>query len=260
MKILFVGDIVGEAGRRILPSALDAIVGGRSIDFVIVNCENSAAGLGVTPKIADYLFDCGIDVLTSGNHIWARKEIVPYIDEEPRLIRPANYPGNLPGRGLGFFETSLGETVAVMNLMGTVFMDSYANPFHAVKDLVSAAKEQTDIVILDFHAEATSEKIAMGWHLDGVVSAVLGTHTHVQTADERVLPGGTAYITDVGMTGSIDSVIGMDREGALKRFLTLMPQRFEPAKENSKMHAVVIELDPVTGKASSIERVTFSEG
>lgn len=255
VRILFIGDIVGEPGRKIVSSLLPEFARFQGADFVVANCENAAAGKGVTPKITRFLLDCGIDVLTSGNHMWDRPEIIPYIDEEPRLIRPANFPASLPGRGMGIFAAKSGHRVAVLNLCGRLFMDSYDNPFYCASELVESARSHTPIIIVDFHAEATSEKEAMGWYLDGRVSAVVGTHTHVQTADERVLPGGTAYITDVGMTGSMDSVIGMDREKSLKRFLTLLPQRLEPGRENVGINAVMLEIDPASGRALAIERL-----
>ena len=259
IRVLFIGDIVGEPGREALRAYLPDIVASHDVHFVIANCENAAAGRGVTPKITRFLLGCGVDVLTSGNHIWDRPEIIPFIDDEPKLIRPANFPSSLPGRGMGIYETATGVKVAVMNLCGRLFMDSYDNPFEYASDMVREALSETPVIILDFHAEATSEKQAMGWFLDEKVSAVLGTHTHVQTADERVLPGGTAYITDVGMTGSADSIIGMDRDKALKRFLTMLPQRLEPAKENVALYAVILEIDLSNGRALGISRVRVGE-
>ena len=256
-SLLFIGDIVGEAGRAAVRAILPELINGLKIDFVIANCENAAAGRGVTPKITEDLFDFGVDVLTSGNHIWDRQEIVPYIKNESRLLRPANYPKSTPGSGHGIFGDGRGMQIGVFNLCGKLFMDSFECPFNYAINLIEGLRNHTNLIILDFHAEASSEKIAMGWYLDGKVSAVLGTHTHVQTADERILPNGTAYITDVGMTGSMDSVIGMDKEKSIKRFLTLMPQRLEPADKNVSLNGVIVELDTLTGKGISIRRVTM---
>ena len=255
--ILFIGDIVGEAGRAAVRALLPDLINSLRIDFVIANCENAAAGRGITPKITEDLFGFGVDVLTSGNHIWDRQEIVPYIKNESRLLRPANYPRSTPGSGHGIFGDGKGIQIGVFNLCGKLFMDSFECPFNYALNLIEELSMHTNLIILDFHAEASSEKIAMGWYLDGKVSAVLGTHTHVQTADERILPNGTAYITDVGMTGSMDSVIGMDKEKSIKRFLTLMPQRLEPADKNISLNGVIVELDTLTGKGISIRRVTI---
>jgi hypothetical protein len=255
LSVLFIGDIVGEAGRETVRVLLPNLVEKHKIDYVIANCENAAGGKGITPKITEYLFDCGIDILTSGNHIWDKKEIIPYIDKEPRLLRPANFPPTTPGAGHGIFEVKDGPSIAVVNLCGNLFMDSYEPCFQRVSALVEEVAKHTRLIIVDFHAEATSEKIAMGWYLDGKVSAVIGTHTHVQTADERVLPKGTGYITDVGMTGSMDSVIGMEKEIAIKRFLTLMPERNEPAKGNAWLNGVVIDLDKESGRSMGIRRI-----
>lgn len=255
LRVLFIGDIVGEAGRNAIGTLVAGLVKDHQADFVIANCENSAGGKGVTPKITEYLLGCGIDVLTSGNHIWDRQEIIPYIGTQPRLLRPANFPKSNPGVGFGVFGTRNGERVGVINLCGKLFMDSYEHPFLYASALVEKLREQTQFIVVDFHAEATSEKIAMGWYLNGKVSAVIGTHTHVQTADERVLPGGTAYITDVGMTGPMDSVIGMDKGKAINRFLTLIPQKFEAAKDDVWLHGVVIDLDMESGKSLGIKRI-----
>jgi len=256
-SLLFIGDIVGEAGREAVKSLVPDLIFKHGINIVIANCENAAAGRGITPKITQFLLDCGIDILTSGNHIWDRQEITSYIQDEPRLLRPANYPQSTPGHGQGIFEDNLGRKIGVLNLCGKLFMDSFENPFGNALDLIQELKAETQIIILDFHAEASSEKIAMGWYLDGKLSAVIGTHTHVQTADERILPKGTAYITDVGMSGSMDSVIGMDREKSIKRFLTLMPQRLEPAKNNIWLNGVIIDIDVDTGNSLGIRRVNL---
>ena len=220
MRILFIGDIVGRPGRDLVKRGLTAIVDHHSIDVVIANAENSAAGFGITREIGDQLLDWGVDVMTSGNHIWDKKEALDYIGAEPRLLRPANYPAGAPGNGSYLTRTRHGETIGVINVMGRVFMLSIDDPFAVVLREIDAMRERTRTIFVDFHAEATSEKIAMGWHLDGRVSAVVGTHTHVQTADERILPKGTAYLTDVGMTGPHDSIIGVDIAAALGRFLT----------------------------------------
>jgi 2',3'-cyclic-nucleotide 2'-phosphodiesterase len=254
-SVLFIGDIVGKAGRLAVEELVPELMEQHKIDLVIANCENAAAGRGVTPKIAEFLFDCGIDILTSGNHIWDKQEIIPYVDTELRILRPANYPDSTPGRGYGVFNDNHGRQVGVVNLCGKLFMDSYENPYTSALNLIDVLKYKTNLIILDFHAEATSEKIAFGWYLDGKISALVGTHTHVQTADERVLPNGTAYITDVGMTGAMDSVIGMDREKSIKRFLTLMPQRLEPAEENIWLNGIIIDLDCESGKATGIRRI-----
>lgn len=253
--ILFIGDIVGHAGRLAVKALVPELIDRHKIDLVIANCENAAAGRGITPKIAEFLFECGINILTSGNHIWDKQEIIPYMDAEPRILRPANYPESIPGRGHGVFEDSYGRKVGVGNLCGKLFMDSYENPYISALGLIGELKDKTNLIILDFHAEATSEKIALGWYLDGKISALIGTHTHVQTADERILPQGTGYITDVGMTGSMDSVIGMEKEKSIKRFLTLMPQRLEPAEENIWLNGIIIDIDFESGKATAIRRI-----
>ena len=257
MRILFIGDIVGRPGRDLVKRGLTAIVDHHSIDVVIANAENSAAGFGITREIGDQLLDWGVDVMTSGNHIWDKKEALDYIGTEPRLLRPANYPAGAPGNGSYLARTRGGETIGVINIMGRVFMVSIDDPFAVVLREIEAMRERTRTIFVDFHAEATSEKIAMGWHLDGRVSAVVGTHTHVQTADERILPKGTAYLTDVGMTGPHDSIIGVDIEAALGRFLTAMPAKFETATGNPRLHAVIVETDDHTGRAVDIERLSL---
>src|SRR6187431_2427470 len=250
LRILFIGDIVGRPGRDLIKRGLTAIVDHHGIDVVIANAENSAAGFGITREIGDQLLDCGVDVMTSGNHIWDKKEALDYIGTEPRLLRPANYPAGAPGNGSYLTRARDGETIGVINIMGRVFMLNIDDPFTVVLREIDAMRERTRTIFVDFHAEATSEKIAMGWHLDGRVSAVVGTHTHVQTADERILPKGTAYLTDVGMTGPHDSIIGVDVGAALGRFLTGMPARFETATENPRLNAVIIEADDETGRAT----------
>ena len=258
MRILFIGDIVGKPGRELVRRGLGGIVDFHRIDLVIANAENSAAGFGITREIGDQILEWGVDVMTSGNHIWDKKEALDYIGAEPRLLRPANYPAGAPGNGSYLARTRDGRSVGVVNVMGRVFMLNIDDPFTVVLREIAALKERTRIVFVDFHAEATSEKIAMGWHLDGQVTAVVGTHTHVQTADERILPKGTAYLTDVGMTGPHDSIIGVDIQAALGRFLTALPARFETATENPRLNAVIVEADEQTGRATDIERLSLS--
>jgi metallophosphoesterase (TIGR00282 family) len=259
MKVLFIGDIVGKPGREILRKGLRPLVEREGVDLVIANAENAAAGFGVTKDIGDTLLEAGVHVMTSGNHIWAKKEVVPYITAEPRLLRPANYPAGVPGRGSYVAQTGDGRAVGVINVMGRVFMANIDDPFTVVLREIEAMRARTRVIIVDFHAEATSEKVAMGWHLDGKVTLVVGTHTHVQTADERILPNGTAYLTDAGMTGPHDSIIGMEREPSLARFLNGMPAKYEPATGNPRLNGVMIEADPKTGRALSISRVSYSE-
>ncbi|MDQ3070775.1 MAG: TIGR00282 family metallophosphoesterase [Acidobacteriota bacterium] len=258
MKLLFIGDICGKPGRELVRRGLAALVSHHQIDLVIANVENAAAGFGITPDLADDLSGYGIAVMTTGNHVWDKKEIYPYIRVNPRLLRPANFPAGAPGGGSVVARTAAGDAVGVVNVMGRVFMTALDDPFAIVLREIEAVKREAAVVFVDFHAEATSEKVAMGWHLDGRVTAIVGTHTHVQTADERVLPRGTAYITDVGFTGPHDSVIGVDRNAALSRFVTAMPQRFETATDNPRLNGVVVTCDPSTGRASAIERVNLS--
>jgi hypothetical protein len=258
MRILFIGDIVGRPGRDIVKRSLAALVDFHQIDFVIANVENAAAGFGITREIGDELLDAGIDVMTSGNHIWDKKEALDYIGTEARLLRPANYPAGVPGRGSYVARTADNEAVGVVNLMGRVFMVSIDDPFACALREIEAMRQRARIIFVDFHAEATSEKNAMGWHLDGKVTAVVGTHTHVQTADDRILPKGTAYLTDAGMTGPHDSIIGVDVQAALGRFLTAMPARFETATANPRLNAVIVDADPATGLATDIERLNYS--
>ncbi len=257
MRILFVGDIVGKAGRDILKKGLPGLVAHHAVDAVVVNGENAAAGHGITREIGEDLFDWGVDVITSGNHIWARKEALDYIGTEPRLLRPANYPAAAPGKGHYVARLADGRTFGVINVMGRVFMENLDNPFDVVLAEIAAVSPRARVVLVDFHGEATSEKQAMGWHLDGRVTAVVGTHTHVQTADERILPKGTAFLADAGMTGSHDSIIGMEIEPAMHRFLTGLPARFEAATANPRLNGVVIEADDQTGRAIDIERISY---
>ena len=259
MRILFIGDIVGKPGRDVLRKGLRPLVDHYGVEFVIANVENAAAGFGITKDIGDAILDWGVEVMTSGNHIWDKKEVLDYIPTEPRLLRPANYPAGVPGRGSYVAQTGDGRAVGVINAMGRVFMLNIDDPFQVVLREIEAMRAKTKIIIVDFHAEATSEKIAMGWHLDGKVTLVVGTHTHVQTADERILPNGTAYLTDAGMTGPHDSIIGMEREPALARFLNAMPSRFEPATGNPRLNGIIVDADDRTGRAIAVRRISYSE-
>lgn len=254
MKILFIGDIVGKPGRRAVRDLLPDIIEERRIDFVIANCENAAAGFGVTAEIVEELFNGRIDVLTSGNHIWDKKEVLDFLGDEKALLRPANYPAGAPGWGSVVLPAPGGLTVGVINLAGRVFMSPLDCPFRTADREIDLMRKRTGVIIVDIHAEATSEKVALGWHLAGRVTAVLGTHTHVQTADNRVLPGGTAYITDVGMTGPFDSVIGIRKEAILERFLLQIPNRFEVAKGDVRLQGVAVDVDGA-GRAVAIERL-----
>jgi len=258
MRILFIGDIVGKPGRDLVRHGLGALVDRHEIDFVIANAENAAAGRGITREIGDQLLEWGIDVLTSGNHIWDKKEALAYIGAEARLLRPLNYPVGVPGNGSYLARSRRGASVGVVNAMGRVFMLNIDDPFAGILREIEALRQRTRIIFVDFHAEATSEKIAMGWHLDGKVTAVVGTHTHVQTADERILPKGTAYLTDVGMTGPHDSIIGVEIEPALGKFLNALPARFDTATGNPRLNAVVVDANEQTGRADAIERLSYS--
>jgi len=255
MKILFIGDTVGKAGRSIVHQYLKELQETLAVDLTILNCENAAAGFGVTPKIADELFDWGIDVLTSGNHIWDKKEIMPYLSTNSRLLRPANYPEGNPGRGMTILKTRSGEEAAVLNLQGRVFMPPTDDPFRVADAELAKIPNHIKVIFVDMHGEATSEKVAMGWYLDGRVSAVVGTHTHIPTADETILPGGTAFLTDVGMAGPFHSVIGVIKEEVIRRFLTSIPDKFEAASLDARLNAVFVDVDSATGKARSIERI-----
>ncbi len=265
MNILFVGDIFGSAGRKIVREHIGHIRQANAVDLTIINAENAAGGFGLTPEIAEDLFDLGADVLTTGNHVWDKRELIDYLNSAPagshdrprRVLRPANLQPGLPGYGVYEGTTEGGVNYAVVDLMGRVFMTSTNDPFHAVNDLLAGIRAK--VIVVDFHAEATSEKVAMGWHLDGRVTAVLGTHTHVPTADQRVLPNGTAYQTDVGMSGPYDSVIGVQKEMVLHKFLTGMPSKFEAAKGNPKMCAALVTCDPLSGRASAIQRIMLGE-
>jgi len=258
INVLFLGDIIGHPGRNALKKYLPGLREKYLPSFIVANAENAAGGVGLTPEIGKELLT-HVHILTSGNHIWDKKEAVAYLEQEPRLLRPANYPPQNPGRGVFIGSDSLGRKLAVLNLQGRVFMEPIDCPFRVAEAELKEIKDTVPVVIVDFHAEATSEKQAMGWFLDGKVSAVIGTHTHVPTADERILPQGTAYITDVGMVGGLNSVIGIRREQALNRFLTARPHRFEPEKDGVFLSAVFIEIEEETGKAVSIQREIIIE-
>ncbi len=255
MRILFIGDIYGSPGRRAVTEHLAEIVATNHIDLVLANGENAAGGFGITPALAEELFGLGIEVMTTGNHVWDKKEILDYLARQPKLLRAANYPPQAPGRGLFCGQTRSGVPFALLHLMGRVFMDSLDCPFRTAEAELARLPAECRIRIVDFHAEASSEKQAFAWHMDGRLTAVIGTHTHVPTADERVLPAGTAFITDVGMTGPYESVIGVDQQIAIRKFLTHMPARFEPAKGDVRLCAVVVDAEEATGRARSIERL-----
>ena len=259
MRILFIGDIVGNPGRKATVEFLKEInKSATTYDFIVANGENAAGGKGITFEIVDQLLASGVTAITTGNHVWDNKDIFDFIDTTPQLIRPANYPTDILGKGSTIVSSVDGDKkLGVINLAGQIFMNRYENPFHVLDSILTDVKAETPFAILDFHAEATSEKIAMGWHADGKMGAVIGTHTHVQTADERILPKGTAYITDVGMTGPHDSVIGSKKEPVVESFLTMMPTRFVVAKDNIRLNAVDIELDDNTGLAQNIQRIQY---
>lgn len=256
MKILFIGDIVGKPGRRAVQEILPSLIGNREIDLVIANCENAAAGFGITRDVVEELYDAHIDILTSGNHIWDKKEVLGFIEDYETLLRPANYPGIVPGKGSVLMPTAAGDYVGVLNLAGRIFMQPIDCPFVTAKKEIVRLKAKTNVIIVDMHAEATSEKKALGWYLDGEVSAVLGTHTHVQTADDEVLPGGTAYISDVGMTGPFDSVIGIKKDTIIEKFLTQVPNKFDVAKGDIRLQGVLMDIDTQSGRANAIERIS----
>jgi metallophosphoesterase (TIGR00282 family) len=256
MNILFIGDIFASTGRGLVARYLQEIISTEKIQLAIANAENSAGGFGITPLIAEELFSIGLDVLTSGNHVWDKKEIFDYLPRQPRLLRPANYTAELPGQGLFVAKARNGVDVAVIDLQGRVHMPATDCPFHKADQILASLDPAVKVRLVDFHAELTSEKMAMGWHLNGRVSAVLGTHTHIPTADERILSGGTAYQTDVGMTGPYDSIIGSDKNLALRRFLTALPIRLDSAKTGAELHSTIVTVDPVTGHALGIRRYT----
>jgi 2',3'-cyclic-nucleotide 2'-phosphodiesterase len=258
MRILVIGDVFGRPGRDLVRLGLPVAASRFRIDACIANVENAASGAGITRETGDALLKSGVDVMTTGNHVWDKREALSYIGVEPRLLRPVNMSPGAPGRGAFSARDANARPFGVINVMGRVFMPPVDNPFDAVSAAVAQLSRECRVIIVDMHAEATAEKIAMGWHLDGRVTAVIGTHTHVQTADERVLPGGTAYITDVGMTGPHDSIIGMERADVLARFVTGLPARMEPASANPRLQAVVIDADDRTGRALGIERIDWS--
>ena len=261
MRILFIGDIVGSPGREIVRERLADIVAQQKVDLVIANCENAASGFGITPRLVEELLAAGVEVLSGGNHIWDRKEIFEYIPHEPRLLRPANFPDGNPGSGLYLGAAKNGVRYAVLNLQGRVFMTPIDCPFRTADRELARIPSGVSVVIVDIHAEASSEKMAMGWYLDGRVTAVIGTHTHVPTADEQILPGGTAFISDVGMTGPHAGIIGMDRDGIIKKFLNGLPARFEVAEGDVQLNAVLVVADTVAAngspRARSIERLRY---
>jgi 2',3'-cyclic-nucleotide 2'-phosphodiesterase len=258
VKLLFIGDIIGKPGREALSRELHRIVDRHRVDLVIANGENAAGGFGLTAETAQELFKCGVQMITSGNHIWDKKDSLEYIKREERIVRPANYPEGTPGRGATLVSTPGGVKIGILNLEGRVFMNNLDCPFRCADREIAKLKEETPIIFVDFHAEATSEKVSLGWYLDGRVSAVVGTHTHVQTADERILTAGTAYMTDAGMTGAFDSVIGVRKEDAIEKFITQRPAKFEVAKKDIRINGVVIEVDEKSGLALSIERINVA--
>ena len=255
MKLLYFGDVVGKPGRRAVTSRLPALVRDEAIDFVVANAENTAGGIGVDPGSARELLSAGVHALTSGNHVWAKREIYDYLDSSDRLLRPVNFAPGVPGRGYGLYETAAGVPVAVVNLIGRVFMGPAECPFRAADEVLARIADRARVILVDMHAEATSEKVAMGRYLDGRVSAVIGSHTHVQTADEEIFAGGTAYLTDTGMCGPSSSVIGMRTEQVVKRFLDQLPVRFEIGGGAPLLQAVVVDVDEETGKACDIRRI-----
>lgn len=256
MNLLFIGDIVGQPGRRAVQTLLPKLREQHHLDFVIANGENSAGGSGITSKTAAELFTAGVDVITSGDHLWDQKEVLELLHQEPRFLRPLNYPPGTPGRGSGVFAVRNLPLVGVLNAQGRTFMPALENPFLLAPSAIARLREQTKIIFVDFHAEATSEKIALARMLDGQVSAVVGTHTHVQTADEQIFPGGTGYLSDAGFTGPHESVLGREIEPVIKRFVTNMPQRFEVARDRVMLHGVVVEIDDASGRARGIRRVS----
>jgi metallophosphoesterase (TIGR00282 family) len=258
LKVLFLGDVFGKPGREILKKKLPSLVEENNVDFIIANGENAAGGIGITPDICETLLYMGVDIITSGNHIYKKREIYDYIERQPRLLKPANYPPSTPGSGYHIMSDKKNNKIAVINICGRVFIDYFDCPFRTIDKILSNVRKETPVIIVDFHAEVTSEKVAMGWYLDGRVSAVVGTHTHVQTADERILPGGTAYITDVGMVGPRNSVIGVKKENIIKKFLTMMPQKFTVSEDDYLVNGVVININEKNGRAESINRLNIA--
>ena len=254
MKILCIGDMVGSPGRSIVREYLS--INREKYDFVIANGENSAGGFGITPEIADEILGFGVDLITTGNHIWDKREIYPYLDDSRRIIRPYNYPKGSPGKGVAKLESLGGDRISIINMQGNIFMPPLSNPFHEMEQALEEAKDFSNLVVVDFHAETTSEKMAMGWHLDGRASLVFGTHTHVPTADERILPNGTGFVSDLGMCGGHNGVIGMKKEEILKKFIISLPSKFQVCKENIRMNG--IEADLEGGLCKSIKRINLS--
>ena len=259
MKVLFIGDIFGNLGRKSLKKHLKEMKRKYDVDFCIANGENAANGRGITYSIASDLYKMGVDCITLGNHTWGKSDILNFIDDDEKMVRPANYPSNLPGRGSRVISNEKGDKIGVVNVLGRVYMEGVDCPFTAIEREIDYLKQFVKVVIVDIHAEATSEKCAIAWDFDGRVSAVLGTHTHVQTADERILPCGTAFLTDVGMTGPYNGIIGVDRNIILKKFKTCMPQRFEPATGMAQINAVYLDIDDKTGRTSKIERINMKD-
>ena len=259
IRVLFIGDVMGSPGRRAIVNLLGALRSDLDIHFAVVNGENAAGGLGITPSAAREIFDAGADVITLGNHAFTQRKVHDYLNDEPRIIRPANFPPGAPGRGWGVYKASTGQSVGVVNLIGRVFMQAVDCPFRAADAVLDDFHDQPDVVVVDMHAEATSEKIAMCWHLNGRAAAVIGTHTHVQTSDERVTQDGTACITDAGMTGVHDSVLGLDKDSVLNRFTTQMHTKFQLARGEALLQGVVVDCDPASGRASAIRRISVSE-
>lgn len=257
MRILAIGDIVGSPGRNAVKTLVPKIKKEEGVDFVVANAENAAGGSGITPDIAEEIFGYGVDVITSGDHIWKKKEIYDILDKESRILRPANYPDGVPGMGSTVIKSKTGVSVGVINLIGRVFMDAVDCPFKAAKKEIERIKKETNIIIIDMHAEATSEKIALVWYLDGIASFVFGTHTHIQTADERIYPKATAYITDLGMTGPYDSVIGRQPEQIIERFILQIPTKFLMAENNIQLHGAIADIDEKTGRATAIKRIQY---
>ncbi|HHV16448.1 MAG TPA: TIGR00282 family metallophosphoesterase [Gelria sp.] len=258
MNILVIADIVGRPGRRAIRGLLPGIQKEHDVDFVIANAENAAGGRGLTRKVMDDLLTSGIDVLTMGNHVWDNKEIYNFIDDEFRLVRPVNFPPYCPGQGHHIYTGGANKKIAVINAMGRVFLPPLDCPFRGVEEVIGEVKEQSDIIIVDFHAEATSEKVAMGYYLDGRVTAVLGTHTHIQTADERILPGGTAYITDLGMTGPLESILGMDKDMVINKIIYQRPVRLEVASGTAILQGVILKIDDENNQVQNINRISCS--
>ncbi len=256
-RILLLGDVVGKPGRTALKRRLADLVAANGITLVVANGENASGGIGLTPEVAEELLATGIGVLTSGNHIWKHKEIQPYLEKEPRLLRPANYPAGAPGRGSGVFASARGTQVGLINLEGQLFMSPLPCPFRRADEEIAALRGRCRITLVDFHSEATSEKRAMGWYLDGRVTALVGTHTHVPTADAHVMPGGTGYLTDLGMCGPVDSVIGIRKEQALARFLTRLPSQFQVASGRVEIQGAIVTADPESGRCLEITRHTW---